>query len=297
MILTLLPILTFWTVSSFFYFAGLDSVASMQNPKNSVSVRKTLWRMLQLNLLQIATTLPYEWGLLNMNPIYGFRWTYFIGGIFLLDTIEFFMHYGYHSHPWLYRHFHKTHHEMKTSFSFGALYNSFPEALLTGGIIGLLFLHVFQFTLEEFSYVTTLGTLFTCIDHCEYFDHFYWLGRREYHKKHHEFGNGNYQQPFFTFWDILFNTELQTKIKKYYQIPAVYPQRQLDETVKLVSTGMKCYESYPCQHDCMISFYGEESKSCRMSGKEIVDHYWDQLTRKQQEHFHYLDKTLVLKSS
>lgn len=281
MLLSLLPIFTFWTVSFFFYVTGFDSVANMQNPKNSVTVRKALCRMVQLQFLQILTTLPVEWGLVPISAgVYGFRWWYFIGGIFLLDTIEFFMHYAYHSNPWLYRHFHKTHHEMKTSFSLGALYNSIPEAVLTGAIIGLFFLHLFQFTLQEFSYVTTLGTIFTCIDHCEYFDHVYWLGRREFHKKHHEYGQGNYQQPFFTFWDVL----LRTKIKKADQTLKLYPQ-----PMKLISLDMTCFESYPCQHICMMSFGEEQPISCRMNGTEII-HHWDQLSEKQQEHFRcYLD--------
>ena len=282
MLLSLLPIFTFWTVSFFLYFGGFDSVANMQNPKNSVTVRQTLFRMVQLQFLQIVTTLPVEWGFVPIPAeVYGFRCWYFLGGIFLLDTIEFFVHYAYHANPWLYRHFHKTHHEMKTSFSFGALYNSIPEALLTGGIIGFLFLHVFQFTLQEFSYVTTLGTILTCIDHCEYFDHVYWLGRREFHKKHHESGQGNYQQPFFTFWDVL----LRTNIKKGDQTLKLYPQ-----PMKLISIDMTCFESYPCQHICMISFCEEPPISCRMNGTDII-HHWNQLSEKQQEHFQcYLER-------
>lgn len=214
-IYTFWPIGIFWTLSSLLYFGGFDNPKYIASKRNSVTVKQTIQRMLMLNLLQIATTLPLEMGYLNdlspLPPNDTFRWSYFLGGIFLLDTIEYFVHFAYHWSPWLYKHFHKTHHEMKLSWSYGALYNSYPEALLTGSVIGFMCFSVYGMSMCEFACVTSVGTIFTCLDHCAYFDDRNWFGRKEFHKNHHFYGNGNYQQPFFTFWDILFQTKIYKK--------------------------------------------------------------------------------------
>jgi len=206
---TILPICTFWTFSLFLYFSGFDSRENIENNKNTVTFRETCIRMIQLNVLHVMSILPMEYGL-SLFPleIEGVRFSYLIFGILLLDTIEYFAHYTYHKIPFLYHYVHKTHHAMKTPWSCGALYNSFSESILTSGLIAICFLLIFRFTLAEFTYVTTLGIIWTCMDHCDYFDHLTILGRKEHHRKHHEINiECNYQQPFFTFWDYALNTK------------------------------------------------------------------------------------------
>jgi sterol desaturase/sphingolipid hydroxylase (fatty acid hydroxylase superfamily) len=207
---TLLPILTFWTTSSIFYFGGFDSEKNISNPKNTVTLKGTLIRMIQLHILQILSLLPMEAGyLMDPDKIHGCRLRYIMAGILLLDIIEYTVHRLYHTFPFLYQHVHKTHHEMKTPWSFGCLYNSYTEAVLTSLVISAFFFPIFQFTLEEFTYVTTIGVFWTCMDHCDYFDHVSFLGRKEHHRQHHEINiNKNFQQPFFIFLDNLFGTKL-----------------------------------------------------------------------------------------
>lgn len=209
--LTVVPIVTFWVGCSLCYFGGLDSEKNIHNPKNQVTLKGTLKRMVSLHVLQFASLYPLEamWSSCPIKvEVYGFRWVYFLGGIFVLDTLQYMSHRLYHEVPWLYRHVHKTHHEIKSPWSFGALYNSYPDAILTGALMTVVFLVFLGYTLEEYSWVLTLGTVATIIDHVDYFDHLDIFGKREHHRRHHEVNiNCNYSQPFFTFWDKVLGTE------------------------------------------------------------------------------------------
>ncbi len=204
---TCFPVLTFWLTATLLHTCGFDTVENIGNPKNIVSLRQTMTRMLQLNALQMITVFPMELGYSPFVTIDGFRWWYFLFGIILLDSIEFWLHLSYHRVPFLYQHLHKAHHEMKSSWSFGALYNSFAESIVTGAVLSTAFLLLFQFTLMEFTLVTSLGIIWACFDHCAYFDSVTWLGRKDHHRLHHESHHGrNFQQPFFTFWDVWMKT-------------------------------------------------------------------------------------------
>jgi len=205
MFYTILPIGVFWSVSLCFYALGLDFDTNV----NQVSKRQVVTRTLQLNALHILSSLPLEYDVFFERPKI-FRWYYFIFGILLLDTLEYFLHYMYHKIPFLYKYCHVTHHEMKMSWSFGALYNSLAESIISGGIISCFFFCVFHFSIVEFSLVTSVAILWTCMDHCDYFKSVYWLGRKNYHARHHLYKTGNYQQPFFTFWDHVWQTKIPT---------------------------------------------------------------------------------------
>lgn len=201
-ILSFLPVISYWTVCVGCYYGGLDSTENIINPKNTVTLPQTIKRVIYLHILQIVTLLPIEWGWIPGHIIYGWRWHYILLGFFLMDTVQYFSHRLNHAIPWLYAYSHKIHHEMKTTWSFGALYNSYSDALLVGSLLSISFFWIFHFTLEEFSYIVTISNIATIIDHVDYFDHKNWFGRKGYHRHHHETNvQSNFQQPFFTFWD------------------------------------------------------------------------------------------------
>jgi sterol desaturase/sphingolipid hydroxylase (fatty acid hydroxylase superfamily) len=216
MLLTLAPILTFWVAAVSFDMLGLNSNEDVLNEHNSITKNEALIRMLQIDVLHVLTTLPWEYAwTIPPEQVYGIRWYYVIGGIFLMDTIEYFTHRIQHEIPWLYKHFHYGHHWMRYSFSFGAFYNAIQEVFLTGPIIGLFFMHIFKFTFVEFQIVSSLAVFWTVMDHTAFFDKVPWLGRKDFHRIHHSVNvDCNFQQPFMTFWDKLLGTDYESVMKK-----------------------------------------------------------------------------------
>lgn len=227
---SVLPVAVYWTVCVGCYLTGLDTEANMRNSKNQVSVRQTINRVATLHVLQIIVTLPSEMGLTG-EPIHDFRPRYILLGMLLLDTAEYFCHRLYHTHPLLYRHVHKTHHELKTPWSFGALYNSYVEAVITGACVSLI-MRLCNLSVAETSCVYTLGNVATIMDHVAYFDiKFSLFGKGAYHRYHHEVDvHKNFQQPFFTFWDTLLNTKANTTgseaLKTRLKLDRVNPMKQ-----------------------------------------------------------------------
>lgn len=216
MLLSLAPILTFWVAAASFDMLGLNSDEEVLEKNNSISKREAALRMLQIDTLHMFTTLPMEYAwTIPLEQVYGVRWYYLIGGIFLMDTIEYFSHRIQHQIPWLYRNFHYGHHWMRYSFSLGGFYNTLHEAAITGSMIGLFFMYVFRFTFVEFQIVSSLAVFWTVMDHTAAFDKVWWLGRKDFHRIHHSVNvDCNFQQPFMTFWDKLLGTDYDSVVKK-----------------------------------------------------------------------------------
>jgi sterol desaturase/sphingolipid hydroxylase (fatty acid hydroxylase superfamily) len=125
-------------------------------------------------------------------------WTLFFG-IFLMDTVQFAIHYAYHHIPFLYK-FHKTHHQFKITHATASLYNSYQEVLITSSVVMFLFVIVFRFSALEFAVIRNLGYIGAVIEHCPGFE-------ASAHNIHHKSdGRCNYQQPFFHYWDHVFGT-------------------------------------------------------------------------------------------
>lgn len=209
--ISFLPIAVYWLACGGLYLCSADPPESVKNVKNSVSFRATVIRVAQLHALQFLTTLPLEYGWVPIASVDRLSWWMVLTGMFWLDTIEYFVHRLYHSVPFLYRHIHKTHHEMVCPWSVGALYNSFGEALLTSTFISMWFFQVTQYSLLEFAILSSLGNLATIVDHCHFFDspENDWWKKKGHHRKHHETNQqGNFQQPFFDCWDRWLGTKV-----------------------------------------------------------------------------------------
>jgi sphinganine C4-monooxygenase len=118
-----------------------------------------------------------------------------------MDTIQYWIHRLHHV-KYIYRHTHKIHHELIIPWSFGAVYNSIGETIITAPIIYLFFIKLFGYSLLEFNFVTSLAYIATILQHTN-------LNRyhSDYHLVHHKLNyNYNYQQPFFSYWDKLMGT-------------------------------------------------------------------------------------------
>ena len=114
----------------------------------------------------------------------------------------------------LYRRFHSRHHRLYVPYAFGALYNDPVEGFLLDtlgtGIASL----VTGLSHRESIFLYTFATLKTVDDHCGYrlpFDIFQIIfpNNSVYHDIHHQMWGikNNFSQPFFTFWDVLNNTQ------------------------------------------------------------------------------------------
>jgi len=231
MLLTLAPILTFWTAALGFHLLGWNSPDNMEHPRNLVTVWDTVVRMLQFDAFHILSTLPMEWGwFIPPEQVYGpdgIRWRYIVGGIFLMDTVQYWAHWLQHKVPFLYKHVHSTHHAMRYSWSLGTLYNSYAEVLLlTGPLMGVIFMWVARFTFVEFQIVSSLAIFWAVMDHTSAFDQVEWLGRKDFHQIHHSvYTDCNFQQPFMTFWDRWMGTDYDSVMRRKHPVtePPVDP--------------------------------------------------------------------------
>lgn len=189
------PILVYWFTC--ILLSPFD-LTNEQNKRNRPSKRHVILRVLYLHMLQVLTQLPKTYQDSFLPPEY-IRWYRIPLGCFLLITIQYWMHRADHTFPRLYK-YHKVHHELVIPYSYGALYNSYGEAILTGGIIGALFL-LFGFNSAEFALVITLGNIATVIDHVEGLP-------LTHHKIHHLDQRGNFSQPLIDIWDRWCGTKL-----------------------------------------------------------------------------------------
>jgi len=197
------PIVTFWFVSTLFYTLSLDKFTK----NNQYQLADAIISMLILNVPQVISTLITELYPPSFIKIEGFRLFYLFFGIFVIDTLEYFMHRIYHS-TFLYK-YHKVHHEIIDPFSFAAFYNSYSEAIITSSIIFITMLGPLGFTLEEFTYVYCLAIVATIMDHCDWFYKY-----KNHHLIHHKVCvHANYQQPFFDYWDRILKTKYVPLIK------------------------------------------------------------------------------------
>jgi sphinganine C4-monooxygenase len=176
------------------------------------------------------------WEMTLANFIY---W-YFVPGLQLLwgicvvDTWQYFLHRAMHMNKWLYVKFHSRHHRLYVPYAFGALYNHPVEGFLldtAGTGIGFL---TSGMTHRQSMWFFTLSTIKTVDDHCGYafpWDPFQHLtsNNAAYHDIHHQSWGikTNFSQPFFTFWDRLFDTKWKGEVKLRYERSREAAEKQI----------------------------------------------------------------------
>jgi sterol desaturase/sphingolipid hydroxylase (fatty acid hydroxylase superfamily) len=205
-IITMLPVATFWITSFYFYATGKTELTEEQQKKNiNLTPLFMAKKMIQINILYIASTLAS----IHIQQIIGIQqntekpfllrlWTVPFG-MFAIDTVQYFAHRAYHTYPFLYR-YHKVHHQLKSLHVMGSLYNSWTEIVMTGSLSALTFYGFLQYTPFEFAMVTSISFVATIKDHCPGYG-------TTAHSIHHNVDvNCNFQQPFFNYWDIILGT-------------------------------------------------------------------------------------------
>lgn len=126
-------------------------------------------------------------------------------GVLAIDTIQYVLHTEYHHLKWhfpaAFAAIHQAHHDVHKPYAMSALYNSRLEALLTGSVT-LMFFVFGLFRFEEFIFVCALAYFKTALDHGF---------ESSLHFLHHKYGHGNFQQPFFHFFDKVNGTFIKAE--------------------------------------------------------------------------------------
>eukprot|EP00929_Paragymnodinium_shiwhaense_P048184 TRINITY_DN2439_c0_g3_i1.p1 TRINITY_DN2439_c0_g3~~TRINITY_DN2439_c0_g3_i1.p1 ORF type:complete len:265 (+),score=40.67 TRINITY_DN2439_c0_g3_i1:87-881(+) len=170
-------------------FCRLTGYDKGSREEDSAAVRDvalTLFFQVPSNLVLTKIFPIGEWTLLNV-----------IIGMFVLDTVEYWVHRALHANKWLYRLTHQTHHMPPTCAAL-SLYNSMAEVVPFSACI-LLSFYLSGVTWMDFIIVTTLGNAKTAWDHAS-------TRKGHHHELHHSKPCYNFEQPFFDVWDRLMGT-------------------------------------------------------------------------------------------
>jgi hypothetical protein len=84
-------------------------------------------------------------------------------------------------------------------------------------------------------------------------------------------------------------------IKRFTEIPSHLDKHFRDKFISYKASALNissmCLQSYPCQHDCVITYQDGSSINKRISGRTIVDLFMDLLSDDGKRHFSYLIKS------
>ncbi|KAL6304530.1 sphingosine hydroxylase [Sparassis latifolia] len=195
--------------------ADVDHVGAMEHLARTLMFvarwtlgEKTSRRMLETNGAEILYWL-YWWAI----PA-----TKLLLGMFIIDTWQYFLHRGMHSHPYLYKKIHSVHHRLYVPYAFGALYNHPLEGFLLDSVGAGFAEAIVGLAVRETVILFSLSTLKTVDDHCGYnlpWDPLQIIfgNNADYHDIHHQSVGikSNYSQPFFIHWDVLLGTRMTRK--------------------------------------------------------------------------------------
>ncbi|ORX54582.1 sterol desaturase [Hesseltinella vesiculosa] len=138
-----------------------------------------------------------------------------------IDTHQYFLHRLGHTSKFMYKHFHSLHHRLYVPYAFGALYNHVVEGFMLDTLGAGIAYELTGMSPKMGMTLFTFSNIKTINDHCGY--NFPWdplnlifKNNGAYHDIHHQpYGiKTNFAQPFFTFWDRLFNTEFDQTAKR-----------------------------------------------------------------------------------
>ncbi|KAH3673488.1 hypothetical protein WICMUC_003594 [Wickerhamomyces mucosus] len=174
---------------------------------------------------------------------------------FFIDTWQYSLHKLMHMNKFLYKHFHSRHHRLYVPYAYGALYNDPLEGFCLDTLGTGLAALITSLTPREQIILYTFSTLKTVDDHCGYslpFDPFQKIfpNNSIYHDIHHQqWGiKTNFSQPFFTFWDQIFNTRF----------------KELDD-----NDGLNSKITLDKYHQYLLK--REENKSLKKANKKLIE--------------------------
>eukprot|EP01091_Cochliopodium_minus_P014845 TRINITY_DN5120_c0_g1_i1.p1 TRINITY_DN5120_c0_g1~~TRINITY_DN5120_c0_g1_i1.p1 ORF type:complete len:210 (+),score=28.94 TRINITY_DN5120_c0_g1_i1:21-650(+) len=200
-IISVCPFIIYWATCIALEILKIGNVEQNLLNRNKVSRSEVFYNVLGVTISSTFGNIVIVYlGLLDLQK---FRLIYLALGIWWIDTAEFFVHYLLHKVNFLYVNFHKEHHQLHYPYHFGALYNSMFEATFTSSILFIGFILI-GFSYQEFIFATTCAYMATVIDHT-----FTDEGNRFHYLHHTKLHHGNFQQPFFTYYDRLFGTYMK----------------------------------------------------------------------------------------
>ncbi|KAL4869816.1 hypothetical protein BDV12DRAFT_167275 [Aspergillus spectabilis] len=201
-------------------------------------------------------------------PALQFTWA-----ICVVDTWQYFLHRAMHLNRWLYVKFHSRHHRLYVPYAYGALYNHPVEGFLldtAGAGIGFL---TSGMTHRQSMWFFTFSTIKTVDDHCGYA--FPWdplqhatSNNAAYHDIHHQSWGikTNFSQPFFIFWDRLFETQWKGEVKLRYERSREAASKQIGggaEQESDVDNSAASDFAQPSQDAAIVSPEGSSDKNAR----------------------------------
>ncbi len=192
------PSLAFWTTSLALHLCGANEFYT-----GRVKVSDMLRSQIIVDILQFlcsASRFFFE----TEETASTCRFSKLAIGMIIIDFVEYWCHRTLHSScfPTL-RKFHKRHHALKPLHTFGAYYNSTPEALFTGSILGLFLVVIGGLSALEVAVVSSAGTIATVFDHCPSKPGL----PPSHHEIHHNINSEvNFAQPFSPAMDWIFGT-------------------------------------------------------------------------------------------
>lgn len=142
-----------------------------------------------------------------------------IVAMLIIDTWQYWMHRLAHVWKYVYHKIHSVHHAFVIPRPIGGFYNDLLESLIMDGgsfaiaqfctgmspLVGaILGLFANLKTIHDH-----LGVDVLMADDWMQFWSYISSNNYKYHKLHHQLQKGNFQQPFFTFWDDWCDTRLQ----------------------------------------------------------------------------------------
>ncbi|EAW07159.1 sphingosine hydroxylase [Aspergillus clavatus NRRL 1] len=216
------------------HYPGVTQSLTLDSGLDAVVPAFTNWELLTASFIY--------WYLI---PALQFTWA-----ILVVDTWQYFLHRAMHMNRWLYVTFHSRHHRLYVPYAFGALYNHPVEGFLldTAGA-GLGFLTA-GMTTRQAMWFFSCSTIKTVDDHCGYafpwdpLQHFT-SNNAAYHDIHHQSWGikTNFSQPFFTFWDRLFNTRWNGDVRLKYERSREAAQKQVEQDASSAPAEETPYES------------------------------------------------------
>ncbi|KAI3936548.1 hypothetical protein MKW92_045648 [Papaver armeniacum] len=158
-----------------------------------------------------------------VQPSFSIQILQFIVSMLVLDAWQYFGHRYMHQNKFLYKHIHSVHHRVVVPYAFGAAYSHPLEGLLLDTFGSVASMLISGMTARTSVFFYSLFAIKGIDDHSGL-----WLPEYNplqlifqcntaYHDIHHYGVRGikyNYSQPFFTFWDKLYGTQMPYTVVK-----------------------------------------------------------------------------------
>ncbi|KAI3902135.1 hypothetical protein MKW92_008544 [Papaver armeniacum] len=233
------PVVVYWLCAGFIHMLPpLDHYrlhTRKEAKKNVVPIPTVIKGVLLQQSIQATVAMFIFWvhnsmlrsSEVQVQPSFPIQLLQIIVAMLVTDAWQYFGHRYLHQNKFLYQHIHSVHHKVVVPYAFGTSYNLSYNHPLEG-----LFLDTFGGAASMLISGMTARTsvFFFCFSIIKgIYDHSgLWLpgynilhlfpSNPAYHDIHHYYGargvKYNYAQPFFTFWDKLYGTQMPYTIVK-----------------------------------------------------------------------------------